>query len=353
MQESEPNPHGERAVLQAFESAPNSHEASGSRLVKLVEAVLDTIRGQSSVAVALRSLLADGIASYSHNSKSTPLAELVRRTREARKLTRVELSKQAGLSVRMIEHYECGLIKQSSIEPLLLAALEIPPALFEREPEALQVAVRESYIPPALIAKARKARCEPSGPLIIGYDPGGNASRCVMDAARHAMAWRRGRRLIKVETRMLLDTVQAAAWIKSIIDQDQPAKLFIDVGNSGAGIYDQLQHMGAPYSEIVEAVKFGALPLGPPPLDEQGRRSGGPLNRRAEMWMKSKQWLEHPEGVQVPDSESLQADACGPRYHYDRFGRLALERKDLMRRRGALSPDEWDAVALTFARPVT
>jgi hypothetical protein len=29
-----------------------------------------------------------------------------------------------------------------------------------------------------------------------------------------------------------------------------------------------------------------------------------------------------------------------------------LEAKDAMRRRGIASPDEWDAVALTFAEPV-
>jgi hypothetical protein len=34
----------------------------------------------------------------------------------------------------------------------------------------------------------------------------------------------------------------------------------------------------------------------------------------------------------------------------DALTRLALESKEDMRRRGALSPDEWDAVALTFAR---
>ena len=90
----------------------------------------------------------------------------------------------------------------------------------------------------------------------------------------------------------------------------------------------------------------------PPPLDELGRPSGGPLNRRAEMWMKSKAWLEEPGGVQVPDSDSLQADACGPSYRYDALTRIVLESKEDMRRRGALSPDEWDAVALTFARPV-
>jgi hypothetical protein len=36
----------------------------------------------------------------------------------------------------------------------------------------------------------------------------------------------------------------------------------------------------------------------------------------------------------------------------DSHTRLLLEKKDDMRRRGAPSPDEWDAVALTFAEPV-
>ena len=68
--------------------------------------------------------------------------------------------------------------------------------------------------------------------------------------------------------------------------------------------------------------------------------------------MKSKAWLELEGGVQLPDSDSLQADACGPSYRYDALTRIVLESKEDMRRRGALSPDEWDAVALTFARPV-
>ncbi len=54
----------------------------------------------------------------------------------------------------------------------------------------------------------------------------------------------------------------------------------------------------------------------------------------------------------MPDSGSRHANACGPGYHYDTVGRLVLEKKEDMRRRGALSPDQWDAVALTLARPV-
>ena len=41
-----------------------------------------------------------------------------------------------------------------------------------------------------------------------------------------------------------------------------------------------------------------------------------------------------------------------PSYRYDSHTRLVLERKEDMRRRGVPSPDEWDAVALTFAEPV-
>jgi hypothetical protein len=70
------------------------------------------------------------------------------------------------------------------------------------------------------------------------------------------------------------------------------------------------------------------------------------------MWMWLKDWLEDSAGVSIPDSDSLQADICGPGYKWDSNTRLLLESKDDMRRRGVLSPDEGDAVALTFAEPV-
>ena len=44
---------------------------------------------------------------------------------------------------------------------------------------------------------------------------------------------------------------------------------------------------------------------------------GGYVNRRADMYGKFKQWLEEPARVQIPDSDALQADVCGPTYRYD------------------------------------
>jgi hypothetical protein len=62
--------------------------------------------------------------------------------------------------------------------------------------EAFQESGHDSFIPPSLVARARKAKCEPSGPLVIGYDP------AWIGEDRHAMAWRRGRKVEKVETRL-------------------------------------------------------------------------------------------------------------------------------------------------------
>ena len=46
------------------------------------------------------------------------------------------------------------------------------------------------------------------------------------------------------------------------------------------------------------------------------------------------------------------ADLGNVEYGYNAADALLLERKDDMRRRGLSSPDDGDALALTFARPV-
>lgn len=219
------------------------------------------------------------------------------------------------------------------------------PLLFKQEypataAEAFQTTGHDSYIQPMLVLKARKANCEPSGPLIIGVDP----ARYGDD--RFSIAWRRGRKILKVESRHHLDTVAGAGWVRQLIKNDKPARVFVDVGGIGAGVVDLLHDWLG--TEIVRAVNFGGEPIEPPNLE-----GGGPRNRRAEMWMLSKEWLSDPAGADLPDSDSLQADACAPSYKYDSSSRLLLESKEDMKRRGVRSPDEWDAVALTFAEPVS
>ncbi len=60
------------------------------------------------------------------------------------------------------------------------------------------------------------------------------------------------------------------------------------------------------------------------------------------MWARSKEWLTGPGGPDIPDLDSLHADACGPGYSYDKSQRLQLESKEHMRALEVIrSPDEW------------
>lgn len=227
------------------------------------------------------------------------------------------------------------------------------PMLFKQEypataAEAFQATGHDSFITPELVMSARKNKLEGIGPLIIGVDP----KREGKD--RFSIAWRRGRKVEKVESDAApIKTMQAAAKLKDIIDRDKPARVFIDAGGGG-GIYDVLVGWGEPYKTICRLISFGSSPIHPPKRDKDGKEVAGYLNRRAEMWGLSKDWLDAEGGADIPDTDVLQADACGPGYHYHpTSSKLVLESKEHMRDvRKIRSPDEWDSIALTFAEPV-
>lgn len=225
------------------------------------------------------------------------------------------------------------------------------PLLFKQEypataAEAFQTTGHDSFIKPEDVLKARKRTCTGIGPLVAGADP----ARFGDD--RFSIALRQGRKVHWVESRAKLDVVQGANWCRQVIDEHKPKRMFIDVGGLGAGVVDILRSWGAPYDTIVGSVNFSSEPYDPPPKDRDGKPLAGYRNRRAEMWGKSKDWLDDEGGADIPDRDSLQVDACGPGYKYDVNQRVLLESKEDMKRRGFRSPDEWDAIALTFAEPV-
>ena len=226
------------------------------------------------------------------------------------------------------------------------------PMLFKQEypasaAEAFQMTGHDSFIKPEAVLKARRAKVDGIGPLIIGVDP----SRFGDD--RFSVAWRQGRKVSKIESKAKLDVVAGANWVRQIIDNDNPARVFIDVGGVGAGVYDILNNWGSKYSKIVVPIDFAGSPQEPDEMLPSGEVRPGPYNRRAEMWQRSKKWLSEPGGAQIPDTDSLQADACAPSYHYNANSYLLIESKEHMRDvRKVRSPDDWDAVALTFAEPV-
>lgn len=230
------------------------------------------------------------------------------------------------------------------------------PLLFKQEfpanaAEAFQTTGHDSFIPAHIVLEARKTEVEGLGPLVLGVDP----SRFGDDT--FAIAWRRGRKVEKIERRNKLDAMAGASWVKQIIDDEadngEPVeRCFVDAGGVGGPVVDILKSWGAPYSRIVIPVDFGGGPRQPVRIGSDGRALPGPLNRRAEMWSLSRDWLKTEGGVSIPDDDALQRDAAAPGYRYNLQQKLVLESKEDIRKRGGRSPDGWDAVALTFAEPV-
>lgn len=217
------------------------------------------------------------------------------------------------------------------------------PLLFKQEypataAEAFQVTGFDSYIKVEPVLRARKNTVVNDVRVnrIVGVDP----ARFGDDDT--AIADRRGRKVLPTKRIKKKDTMHVAGVCKKILDDknDPVAMMFIDVGGLGAGICDRLDEMG--YGARIEAVNFGDSAID----DEKY------FNRRSEMWGEMKDWFDDPRGVDIDDSDTLQADVTAPGYSYDSTSRVKLEKKEDIKKRLKRSPDEGDALALTFARPV-
>ena len=170
-----------------------------------------------------------------------------------------------------------------------------------------------------------------SAPLIIGVD----VARFGDD--KTAVCFRRGRQVLEIKTYQKLDVVQVAHLVAGIIVENNPAKVCVDVGGLGAGVYDILVADG--FRDVVEAVNFGAK------ADNPERY----VNRRAEMWARVMEWLKSSVPVCLPKVEGLVEDLTAPLKMFDAIGRLQLEAKAEIKKRIGHSTDVADALALTFA----
>jgi hypothetical protein len=73
------------------------------------------------------------------------------------------------------------------------------------------------------------------------------------------------------------------------------------------------------------------------------------LNMRAFMHAQTKQWLLLGS---IPDEDALCDQLCLAGYHVNSGGKLVIESKASIQKRGETSPDDADAFMLTFAQAV-
>jgi len=189
-----------------------------------------------------------------------------------------------------------------------------------------------SFIPPELVDESmnryireEQFRFEPA---IIGVDPawtGGDET---------VIAIRKGYWSKILACFINKDDVYTANLIAQFEDEYKASAVFIDQGY-GTGIFSVGKNMNRNWT----LVNFGSKPL-----------SQTYYNKRAEIWGELKKWIK--EGGVLPKDNGLREELISTEYFIRSEGKIQMERKDDMRKRGIKSPNKADALALTFAMPV-
>ncbi len=196
-------------------------------------------------------------------------------------------------------------------------------------------------IPAEAIRYARtcEVSSQPWESLILGVDParfGDNESVAYFRRGRDA-------RTMPPIRRRGLSGPECADWVANLISQHGPDATFVDSGGLGGPVVDLLQRMG----HGVIGINFGS----PPGSAPQGQAV---LNKRAEMYVLLRDWLR--SGGCVVDDDTLETQLLSIDYKIVEKLKntpLQLLSKEDMRRMGRPSPDIADAIALTFAQPVS
>ena len=114
------------------------------------------------------------------------------------------------------------------------------------------------------------------------------------------------------------------------------------MGGVGGGVVDRLVQLGM---TNVFGVNFGSA------ADRSIPGCPRTANKRAEMWATMREAIR--TGLALPDDDGLADELTAPLYSYDPHNAILLEKKADMKKRLLRSPDRADALALTYAYPVT
>jgi hypothetical protein len=192
----------------------------------------------------------------------------------------------------------------------------------------------DTIIPMELLesAKHRDTRAYEDAPIIWGLD----VARFGSDSS--VLCKRQSNVVHTLERWRNLDLMQltgaVVAQYEACDHKSKPAEILVDSIGLGAGVVDRLIELKLPARGIN--------------VSESPAMGGTYLNLRAELWHKAKAWLEKRD-CKIPNNEDLIGELATVRYTFTSNGKIKIESKDDIRRRGLKSPDMADAFVLTFA----
>ena len=174
-------------------------------------------------------------------------------------------------------------------------------------------------------------------PLVMGVDVGASGSD------KSVIRWRKGNDAKSIPALKFrgMDAMDLASEIarhangSTHTSMQKADVVFVDVTGIGWGIVSRLRQLGI----NVVAVNFGGKSL-----------REDCANKATQMWADMRDHLE--ADLAIEDDKELYDDLVSREYGYNKDNQFLLEKKSDMKKRGLDSPDDADALALTYAEPL-
>lgn len=188
----------------------------------------------------------------------------------------------------------------------------------------------DSLIPAELVdaAMVRDIVVDPKEPIVYGID----VARFGDD--RTVICKRQGSVVVGFKHWSGEDLMGTVGRIVNEAKMDSPEEILVDTIGLGSGVADRLRELGYNVRDVN--------------VSESIAMNQSAARLRDELWLATKTWLE-TRAVKLPKDDDLRQELIGPSYSFTSNGKVKVEGKSEMKRRGMRSPDLADALCLTFA----
>jgi phage terminase large subunit len=177
-------------------------------------------------------------------------------------------------------------------------------------------------------AMSRDVALDTTQDLIYGVD----VARFGSD--RTVICKRRGNVVVELRHWSGEDLMSTVGRIVHEANADKPAEICVDSIGLGGGVADRLRELGFNVRDVN--------------VSESNAMNQQAYRLRDELWLAAKDWLE-TRAVKIPKDDELRAELIGPTYSFASNGKIKVEGKSEMKKRGMRSPDLADSLCLTFA----
>ena len=151
---------------------------------------------------------------------------------------------------------------------------------------------------------------------------------------RTVVVKRQGQVVTEIKSWSGLDTMETVGRIVHEAETDKPAEIMVDSIGLGSGVADRLRELGFNVRDVN--------------VSESAALNPQAAKLRDDLWLSVRDWLNQ-RSCKLPQNDELRQELCSPTYSFTSNGKIKVEGKSEMKRRGMRSPDLADALCLTFA----